>query len=92
MLRAQSTDSFQRRFVPNLSNRIVRVTKNHQRRLRICEFLFQVFKINMICIFIKYKRTFQYLSAIIQNRIEEYIIYRRLHQHLLSWCCQLPHD
>ena len=92
MLRTQHTDSFQRRFVPNLSNRIVWVTENHQHRLRICELLFQVFEINVICISVEYKRTFQHLSAIIQNRVKEYIIHRCLHQHLLGWCCQFPHD
>ena len=92
MFRAQSTNSFQCCFVPDLSNRIVRITENHQRCLRICELLFQVFEINVICISVEYKRTFQHLSAIIQNRVKEYIIHWCLHQYLFGWCCQLPHN
>ena len=70
--------------IPDLSYRIVRIAENHHTCLRIRQFCFQFAKVNRIFPVFISQRTFQNVSPIIHNRIEENIVYRRQKHDFLS--------
>ena len=80
-------------FVPYFPHRIVGIAEDHQCCLRVCQFSLQfrpvnriVFAITIIC-----ERRLYNISSVIDNRIEENIVDRRLYQHIFPCCRQLSH-
>ena len=89
MLFSQSADLSQGFPVPDLTDRIVRVAQYHQRRLRVSQLSFQILKVDLVFLPVILQRIFQHPGSVIDDGIEEYVVYRCLNDDILIRRCQL---
>ena len=84
MLPAQFADARQGFAIPDVSDRIVWVAQDHQRGLRVGELRLQIRPVDRVMpLAVVDERGFEHPAAVVEDRIEEDVVDRRLDEHVL---------
>ena len=93
MLPAQFAEACQGAAVPDLPGGVVGVAQDHQRGLRVGQLAFQVLPVDGVPSGRRVvgQRRLKHIAAVVEDRVEEDVVYRRLDDHVLGRRGQLAH-